>query len=183
MTDRPLPQQALAADLANLLFTVRPACADAWLRGFWTVVGAQWTGIDVLRLEKFLLLVRRVFAAHVVLAKNKGYEGSESDMVLAVFRDWPFDKEGDLRRVPVGIRLHALDIWIDELEKLETLEDPKAQAFVRTMGDMVEELKRCPVKQSRQRSAEVLEDERLPWVAKEEVEVEEDDEEWGGIDD
>lgn len=104
-------------------------------------------------------------------------------MVLAVLREWPFDKEGDLRRVPVGIRLHVLDIWIDELEKVEALGDERAQGFVRALGDMVEELKRCPVKQARQRSAESLEDERLPWVAKEEVEGEDDDEEWGGIDD
>ena len=185
MTDRPLPQQALASDLANLLFQLRPSCADAWLRGFWTVVGAQWTGIDVLRLEKFLLLVRRVFAAHVELVKRKEYEEKESGMVLDVLREWPFDKEGDLRRVPVGIRLHALDIWIDELEKLGTLEDAKAQSFVRSLGDMIEALKRCPVKPVRQRSGESLEDERLPWVEKEDAmdEDHDDDEEWGGFDD
>lgn len=176
-----MPQQRLATDLANLLFTVRPACVIAWLRGFWTIVCIQWTEIDVLRLEKFLLLVRRVFAAHVRLVRENAWEGKE---ILAVFAEFPFETEGDLRKVPAGIRLHALDIWVDELEREKALEDEQAAGFVKQVGELVEAVRRCPVKPARGRAAESYQDERLPWVKAESGDEEEqEDEEWGGIDD
>ncbi|KAM5354505.1 hypothetical protein ACJ41O_001152 [Fusarium nematophilum] len=183
MTDRPLPQQRLASDLANLLFRLQPSCAIPWLRGFWAVLGAQWTDIDVLRLEKFLLLVRRVFAAHVRLARERGWKDGDVEAIAGVLEEYPFDKEGDLRKAPVGIRLHALDVWVDELEREKALGDPEAEGFVRAVGELVLALKRCPVKPVRERAADSYEDERLPWVQAGSDDEMEDDEEWGGIED
>ncbi|EEU36465.1 uncharacterized protein NECHADRAFT_42501 [Fusarium vanettenii 77-13-4] len=182
MTDRPIPQQRLAADLANLLFTLKPTCAIPWLRGFWVVVGAGWTDIDVLRLEKFLLLVRRVFAAHVRLARERGWKDGDVEAIVGVLAEYPFDVEGDLRKSPVGIRLHALDIWVDELEREQALKDEAAAGFVKAVGELVQALKRCPVKPVRERAGDSYEDERLPW-AEAGSDREEDDEEWGGFDD
>ncbi|KAF5675823.1 RRP1-like protein [Fusarium heterosporum] len=183
MTDRPLPQQRLATDLANLLFTLKPVCTIPWLRGFWAVVGAQWTGIDVYRLEKFLLLVRRVFASHVRLARERGWKDGDVEAIVAVLAEYPFDKEGDMRKVPVGIRLHAMDIWVDELEREEALKDPEAETFIKSLGEVVLALKTCPVKPVRARAVECYEDERLPWVQAASGDEQEDDDEWGGIED
>ncbi|CAF3509875.1 hypothetical protein SNK03_006829 [Fusarium graminearum] len=183
MTDRPLPQQRLATDLANLLFTLKPVCAIPWLRAFWTVLGLQWTGIDVLRLEKFLLLVRRVFASHVRFLREREWKDGDVEAIVGILAEFPFDKEGDLRKNPVGIRLHALDIWVDELEREKALEQPEAEAFVKSLGDVVIALKRCPVKPVRARAGDSYEDERLPWVQAASGGEEEDDDEWGGIED
>ncbi|RSM17084.1 hypothetical protein CDV31_004142 [Fusarium ambrosium] len=183
MTDRPVPQQRLATDLANLLFTLQPSCAIPWLRGFWVVVGAGWTDIDVLRLEKFLLLVRRVFAAHVKLARERGWKDGDVEAIVGVLAEYPFDVEGDLRKSPVGIRLHALDIWVDELEREEALKDEAAMGFVKAVGELVQALKRCPVKPVRERAGDSYEDERLPWAEADGSDRDEDDEEWGGFDD
>ncbi|RMJ15737.1 hypothetical protein CDV36_004553 [Fusarium kuroshium] len=183
MTDRPVPQQRLATDLANLVFTLQPACAIPWLRGFWVVVGAGWTDIDVLRLEKFLLLVRRVFAAHVKLARERGWKDGDVEAIVGVLAEYPFDVEGDLRKSPVGIRLHALDIWVDELEREEALKDEAAMGFVKAVGELVQALKRCPVKPVRERAGDSYEDERLPWAEAEADGSDRDDEEWGGFDD
>ncbi|QPC71409.1 hypothetical protein HYE68_002161 [Fusarium pseudograminearum] len=183
MTDRPLPQQRLATDLANLLFTLKPVCAIPWLRAFWTVLGLQWTGIDVLRLEKFLLLVRRVFASHVRFLREREWKDGDVEAIVGVLAEFPFDKEGDMRKNPVGIRLHALDIWVDELEREKALEQPEAEAFVKSLGDVVIALKRCPVKPVRARAGDSYEDERLPWVQAASGGEEEDNDEWGGIED
>ncbi|KPM37189.1 hypothetical protein AK830_g9399 [Neonectria ditissima] len=186
MTDRPLPQQRLASDLAALLFTLQPACQPAWLRAFWAVVGAQWTGIDVLRLEKFLLLVRRVFAAHVRLARESPEQIPD---LLALLAEYPLDPEGDLRRVPVGVRLHVLDLWVDEVQREGALDDPVAAPLVRGLGDLVLALRTCPVKPVRERVVDNHADERLPWGKKavagedDEERVDEDGGEWGGFDD
>ncbi|KAJ4127103.1 hypothetical protein NW768_008728 [Fusarium equiseti] len=183
MTDRPLPQQRLATDLGNLLFTLKPVCAIPWLRAFWTVLGQQWTDIDVLRLEKFLLLVRRVFASHVRFVRERGWMDGDVEAIVGVLAEFPFDKEGDLRKNPLGIRLHALDIWVDELEREQALEQPEGDAFVKSLGDVVIALKRCPIKPVRERASDSYEDERLPWVQAGSGDEEEDDDEWGGIDD
>ncbi|KAF7545591.1 hypothetical protein G7046_g9528 [Stylonectria norvegica] len=94
-------------------------------------------------------------------------------------------RDSDLRKNPVGIRLHVLDLWIDELESAGVLEDPAAEAFVRRLGDMVEELKRCPVKMERSRAEQSYADQRLPWneSKNEDDDGDEEDEGWGGIED
>ncbi|KAF6811897.1 nucleolar protein,Nop52, partial [Colletotrichum sojae] len=63
----------------------------------------------------------------------------------------------------------------------------KALAFAKKLNGLVEPLKRSPIKTVRTKAAESLEDERLPWTeSKQEEEADEmneDDDEWGGIDD
>lgn len=198
MTDRPRPQQALANDLAELLFVLKNAdCAAPWQRAFWYVLGGQWTSIEALRLDKFLLLVRRVFAAQLRYAKEHKYKGSACKrVVLDTMREFCFDGEGGasgLGVLALGLRLHLLDLWVDELEKLEILSDESddAKKFVKDIGKMVDGLRHSPVKPVKQRANESYADERLPWADKdeemdddeEEDEGAEDDGEWGGIDD
>lgn len=151
----------------------------------------QWPHIEALRLDKFLLLVRRMFAAHVKVVKEDGFKGELTEVVVRVFKEWCFDKE-DENKVALGLRLHVLDVWVDELEREGVLavEDENAGEFVKTVGGLVESLKRCPVKSVRQRALDSYDDERLPWVEKKEDEEDEEmdgeegeeDGEWGGID-
>ena len=184
MTDRPAPQQRLAADLALLADSLprQEHTLPVWYAAFWSVLGQQWLQIDKLRLDKFLLLIRRVFAAQLRHARE-GNEGA-----LAGLKEWPFEEEGDLRRVPLGLRLHVLDIWVDELERQGCLGEETGDAeFVGKIGKMVEALRYSHVKQVRERARESYEDERLPWGTKAEDDEEmndgndDDDDGWGGI--
>lgn len=56
MSDKPLVQQGLAADLAELLLLINPAEEDArleaalgFLAGFWEAMVREWNGLDRLR--------------------------------------------------------------------------------------------------------------------------------------
>lgn len=58
MSDKPLVQQGLAVDLANLVLRINPVgaaegaqltAALAFLDGFWTALVREWNGIDRLR--------------------------------------------------------------------------------------------------------------------------------------
>lgn len=179
MTDRPKPQQQLANDLSALLFLLPdPAPAKEWLRAFWHVLGVQWTSIEALRLDKFLLLVRRVFAAQLRYAKQHDYK---DDVILDVLKEFCFDGEGGssgLGVLPLGLRLHIMDLWVDELEREEILEDEDAKEFLAEIGKLVDALRTSPVKGVRERARDTYEDERLPFGEHEDG----DDEEWGGID-
>lgn len=207
----------------------------------------EWTtGIDVLRMEKFLLLVRRMLGASFVwmqvretkkttnnkkrTASGKSKNGTTAaadddsvrfdaqrvEVVLALLADWPFrpdeesrreEEEDDLmpKQVPVGLKLHALDIWVDEAEKagllLESEDDDEekkttkstrktaakessltAKEVLQRINDLVDKLNAETLSKAvRIRSKESLADDRLPWNEKEEGEK--DDGEWGGLDD
>lgn len=175
MCDRPLPQQQLCDELSSLLAVLPSADGDVvgrWLRGFWATMAREWTtGIDVLRMEKFLLLVRRVLgvslswmrpareqqalqpaAKKTTGSRKRTADGAEKktsttattttatpprwdtqrvDLVLALLADWPLRPDEETRRgeegeeddglmpkfVPVGLKLHVLDIWVDEAER------------------------------------------------------------------
>jgi ribosomal RNA-processing protein 1 len=220
MCDRPLPQQALAQDLADLIYVLpdRPDGQEevvvvAWLRGFWATMAREWTGIDVLRLDKFLLLVRRVLGASLAWMKvredgesgqkkrkSSGKEKKKTsrwdtrkvDAVLGVLGDYPFVLEEDAKTrtqedadeetektgdgaekteltpkfVPVGLKLHVLDIWVDEAEKVGLLEDDDEEAkdIMRRITQIVDELKNGTTSPAvRIRSKQSLLDDRLPF--------------------
>lgn len=182
MADRPLPQQALASSLAELQLTcLRAPSAGVWMAAFWEVVGGKWTGIDVLRMEKFLLLVRRVFGAGVRWVVE-GQEGEErSEVFLDVLREWPLSKED---KIPLGLRLHVIDIWVDELERAGALgaDDARVKKLVVDVGEVVRGVTTgVPSKPLRVKAAESLNDERLPWY--EAPEAEEEDAGWEGFGD
>jgi ribosomal RNA-processing protein 1 len=54
MSDKPPVQQALAAELAELVLTITSTdSALAFLRGFWEAVVREWSGLDRLRCAYF----------------------------------------------------------------------------------------------------------------------------------
>lgn len=186
MCDRPIPQQNLCTELAGLL-SVLPAPSDdegavviPFLRAFWATLAREWTAIDVLRMEKYLLLVRRVFGASLAWVgdgkkrKNVGaWSGARADGMLRLVAEWPLESTGDLSKVPVGLRLHVIDIWVDEVEKLELL-DPDSEEgsaddkngraqFLDRIREIVEVQTKSTCKPVRTRAKESLTDDRLPW--------------------
>ncbi|KAL4925872.1 ribosomal RNA processing 1 family protein [Aspergillus undulatus] len=58
-SDRPLTQQALARNLSYTLVPSLPhQTVHDFLRAFWITIGREWHGIDRLRLDKYLYLIR-----------------------------------------------------------------------------------------------------------------------------
>lgn len=186
MCDRPIPQQNLCTELAELL-SVLPTPNDdegaaviPFLRAFWATLSREWTSIDVLRMEKFLLLVRRVFGASLAWVgggkrgkKDGAWTGTRADSMLRLLQEWPLESKGDLSKVPVGLRLHVIDIWVDETEKLELLdqesEDDSAEdtsgkvQFLDRIREIVEVQTKSTCKPVRMRARESMTDDRLPW--------------------
>ncbi|CAK7230426.1 hypothetical protein SCUCBS95973_007569 [Sporothrix curviconia] len=246
MADRAPAQQRLCDELAGLPAAVRlsdPA-VDAWLRAFWATMAREWTtGIDVLRMEKFMLLVRRVLNAQLAWMAGDSGSGSDGkkpqkakttqktqttqttqktqktqpttpahDLGLEILAQWPFNPEGEAEveaapseddtdggddnndketgearrprkrsrkvvptvHIPVGLTMHAVDIWVDEAEKLGLLTTAASEgesqsedtpSLAKEINALVETLAaKTTAPAVRQRTREALEDERLPWV-------------------
>ncbi|KAF5323517.1 hypothetical protein D9611_005657 [Ephemerocybe angulata] len=125
MSDKPLVQQALASELAELVLTITSNTASiAFLRGFWQTIVREWSGIDQLRLDKYYLLVRRfVNAAFRLLARAKWDTGlcKQYNEVLTA-KGGPLCPE-DIK-VPLGLVYHFADVYLEELNKVQLSASP-----------------------------------------------------------
>ncbi|GJE87686.1 Nop52 domain-containing protein [Phanerochaete sordida] len=126
MSDKPLVQQALASEIAEIALQIpKTPAALAFLRGFWEALVREWPGIDRHRLDKYYMLVRRFVNASFRLLIRDEWDAS----VCTEYNTILSDKGGPLcpedPRVPVGLAYHLADIYIEELDKaLAAAEDP-----------------------------------------------------------
>lgn len=145
--------------------------------------------MDVLRMEKFLLLVRRYVAASFERMKSADWDSQVVTEILGVAREIPLNVTDP--KIPVGLRFHVIDVWVDELERVgafadedaeeEGLDEKLLEVLMRPLRELGEG---SPNKTVRRKSMEAWGDERLPWVEKVVLEEQETNpDEWGGIED
>ncbi|KAI8338889.1 hypothetical protein BC941DRAFT_350337 [Chlamydoabsidia padenii] len=116
MSDKPLVQQALANDLGALILDVPEDNVIPFIKAFWLVHCAEWHGLDRIRLDKYLLLFRRViFYSFAWLANNNWDEekvNAYTDCLLKVPLH-PTD-----RTKPDAIVYHIMEVYYEELRKV-----------------------------------------------------------------
>ncbi|KAF7303239.1 rRNA processing protein [Mycena kentingensis (nom. inval.)] len=125
MSDKPLVQQALATDLAELLLTTKSSNSSlSFLSGFWEAIVREWNGIDRLRLDKYYMLVRRFVNATFRLLAREKWDASACETYNQML-----SREGgplcpnDIR-VPTSLAYHLADIYLQELNKALASSDP-----------------------------------------------------------
>ena len=159
MSDKPKSQQRLAIDLGSL-FQVLYSSEENFLgfaRAFWQTMSREWGGIDALRMDKFLFLVRRVVGEGFAFVASKGWKKEGLlERYLAVLEEVPLSVR-DVK-VPNGLRFHVVDIWVDELEKADAEHKAPVQLVLTPLRVLSKE---SPTKSVRKRVGEALEDERL----------------------
>lgn len=98
MSDKPLVQQALATDLAELVLTITTTTTSLnFLRGFWETIVREWNGIDrlrsvlillppihiltskCLRIDKYYMLIRRFVNVGFRLLIRVGWQKNACD--------------------------------------------------------------------------------------------------------
>ncbi|OAP54217.1 hypothetical protein AYL99_11318 [Fonsecaea erecta] len=98
---------------------------DVWATAFWETVSREWSSIDQWRMNKVLLLVRlfvrELFSLALGWATTSTGDASTPTPTpqsrvgsqLQILEAWPLSPRE--RKVPDGLRLHVLDVWVDEL--------------------------------------------------------------------
>lgn len=193
--DKPKYQQALARDLASLT-TVFSTDANTllYIRTFWETIAREWTGIEALRMDKFLYLVRQMLhAGFALLQKNQWADASVREQFLDIVAEIPLAPREP--KVPNGLRYHVIDIYVDELQKVDTDRTAPLQELLSPLKKLAKD---GMTKSVRKRADEALDDERLVDWKGENVDVdasdeevmedaesgaEEEDDEFGGFDD
>ncbi|KAL6945376.1 hypothetical protein ACO0QE_002828 [Hanseniaspora vineae] len=132
-SDRPRPQQRLANELGELfvndVFVKNNAVTNAksklpqnqenfikFAKSFWKVILLEWMKIDHHRLDKYLLLIRRVFYNQILYLHVQKYDQLlVQNYMTRVMERFPLS--GDVR-VYNGIPLHIIDIFVTEWERV-----------------------------------------------------------------
>jgi ribosomal RNA-processing protein 1 len=191
MQDKPVNQQRLSRDLASLPSNLKQPLVLPFLSAFWITIARQWGSIEALRLDKYLYLIRQYVAASFrYLSTDNWGNVEEIERYMEILGETPLSP-GD-KKVPNGMRYHVLDVYVDELERVGG-DKWEVETLERLMGPVVKLQKESKDKAIRKAATETLDDARLKaWRGegvedaemKEGSEGEEDeDAEWGGIED
>ncbi|KAI9786052.1 MAG: hypothetical protein M1816_008143 [Peltula sp. TS41687] len=185
MSDKPRTQQRLVVDLASLIDVLPEGNVLLFLQAFWKTMVREWNGIDVLRMDKYLLLVRAYLAASFSFLARLDWQASLVDQYVNLLASIPLNPTDG--KVPDGMRYHLLDIYVDELDKADTPRTGKLP-LDSLLGPLRTLKQKSPTKAVRLRAADTLNDERLgAWSGSSETKGVEDQgdenevEEWNGL--
>ncbi|CAN3358960.1 ribosomal RNA-processing protein 1 [Diutina catenulata] len=114
--DKPGPQQQLAEDLGKLYS--ESVHADAVIRfyeAFWVIMMKEWASIDKWRIDKYLMLIRRV-VRHVFIFLNKQkWDDKFVQEFIAVNKRTVLS---GAPQVASALPYHVIDLFLDELERV-----------------------------------------------------------------
>ncbi|CAL1694115.1 unnamed protein product [Somion occarium] len=118
MSDKPLVQQALASEIAEILLTISSTPASlGFLRGFWEAIVREWSGIDRLRIDKYYMLVRRFVNASFRLLMRAEWDEAFCKEYISIMTDRGGPLCAGDSRVPSSLAYHIADIYLEELNK------------------------------------------------------------------
>ncbi|XP_017047928.1 ribosomal RNA processing protein 1 homolog [Drosophila ficusphila] len=125
MSDKPLVQEELAEQLAQMIdsFDGNTACSLAYFSAFMRIMCQEFFGIDQWRMDKFLMLTRRMVRYILRLLKQQQWSADliaafNTSMQQSVLSEQPKSR---------GMTMHYLDIFFEELAKAADGEISAAQ--------------------------------------------------------
>ncbi|XP_037049096.1 ribosomal RNA processing protein 1 homolog isoform X2 [Bradysia coprophila] len=114
MSDKPLTQEKLAENLASLLHSFDKKDVSIRFYGaFLKIMGKEWFGIDQWRIDKFMMLVRRVTRQIFVVL-----HGHKWDKKLIKQLNEHVEKSILDKSTSIGFLMHFTEIFLDELAKV-----------------------------------------------------------------
>ncbi|KAK7058396.1 hypothetical protein VNI00_002030 [Paramarasmius palmivorus] len=119
MSDKPLVQQALASELAEILLAITSTQSSlAFLSGFWTTIVREWNGIDRLRIDKYYMLVRRFVNASFRLLLRNDWDTKTCEEYNEILTRQGGPLCPTDMKVPTSLTYHLSEIYLEELDKV-----------------------------------------------------------------
>lgn len=120
MSDKPLPQEQLANNIATLVHVfAQPSVAVEFFGAFLQTMSTEWFGIDQWRIDKFMMLVRRCARQILVLVHRH-------DWPLTLIEQLNGQLTGTVLRssASIGFFMHFTELWLEEVAKVSQGELP-----------------------------------------------------------
>ncbi|KFP17814.1 Ribosomal RNA processing protein 1 B, partial [Egretta garzetta] len=116
MQDKPLLQEELADNISQLIHVIQNTEArHLFIQTFWQTMNREWNGIDNLRLDKYYMLMRMILRKSFEVLKRNEWDESLTELFLQLIMKEVMEPESN---APTGIKLHFIDIYLDELAKV-----------------------------------------------------------------
>ncbi|XP_015265253.1 PREDICTED: ribosomal RNA processing protein 1 homolog B [Gekko japonicus] len=116
MQDKPLLQEELSNNISQLIHVIENIDArHLFIETFWQTMNREWNGIDRLRLDKFYMLIRMVLRQSFEVLKRNGWNESFTEPFLNLLMKEVIQPESN---AAVGVKLHFIDIYLEELAKV-----------------------------------------------------------------
>lgn len=115
MSDKPLPQENLATKIANLLH-----CFDQinvsfqFFAAFLKTMANEWNGIDQWRIDKFMMLVRKVTREMIRILQQNNWNDDAIDQLDATLKNSVLGSD----HVPRGLFMHFTELFFEEVAKV-----------------------------------------------------------------
>ena len=114
LSDKPLVQQQMAERLAGMQDGMREVRWMVVVRGFWVMIRREWTGIDRLRLDKYMTWVRCMLAHSLRYLGKRRWEEGMVGQWMDMMTELPLANNQEQR----GLFLHVADIFVTELGRV-----------------------------------------------------------------
>ncbi|KAL7016754.1 hypothetical protein ACKWTF_010119 [Chironomus riparius] len=115
MSDKPLVQEELSEELGSLLHCFpNVKIAIQFFQAFLETMCIEWFGIDQWRIDKFMMLVRRVSRQMLFAIKNVEWE----DEALKLFSNALNKTVFQVNKCPKSLIFHICDLYIEEIAKV-----------------------------------------------------------------
>ncbi|XP_071700231.1 uncharacterized protein [Rutidosis leptorrhynchoides] len=113
--DKAPVQSNLIDRLSLMLLTLDVSVSLRYLSVFFTTLRREWSGIDVLRLDKFYLLIRRFVNCSFQLLKKNDWDLELCKRVMDIYEDKSL-LGNDKKFLGNGVNYHIASVFIDEIK-------------------------------------------------------------------
>uniref|UniRef100_L7LZF0 Putative nucleolar protein n=1 Tax=Rhipicephalus pulchellus TaxID=72859 RepID=L7LZF0_RHIPC len=138
MSDKPFVQQELANSIAGLVHCfARRDQSLMFLNAFFKTMAREWFAIDRFRLEKFMMLVRRCFRQGVAFAYGDAWSNENITAFCDMLQSTALCPNS--QEIPLGLRLHVVDVFLQELARMHggELTPEQATLFLQPFFDIL----------------------------------------------
>ncbi|KAL3887128.1 hypothetical protein ACJMK2_027082 [Sinanodonta woodiana] len=119
MQDKPIIQEKLADTLSSLLHIFPHVPTQfQFLKVFFQTEAREWNGIDRWRLDKFMMLIRRMLREAFQMLKRLKFADEHVNKFMSMLFDSLLSPPSSV--VPGGLKMHIIDVYFEELEQIGT---------------------------------------------------------------
>lgn len=114
MADKPLPQESLAIDISSLVHCFDNVSVSLqFFATFLKTMATEWLGIDQWRINKFLMLVRKVTRETIILLRNNQWDETIIKEFSRKLRETVLAPD-----TQKGLFMHFTELYLEEVAKV-----------------------------------------------------------------
>ncbi|KAJ1942268.1 hypothetical protein EC988_006538, partial [Linderina pennispora] len=118
LSDKPLVQQELAWNLGNMILACKGVNRGRFLQAFWETICREWSALDKHRIDKYLLLLRRVVFFSLKSLEQSSWDAELVGEYAQIYGTFPLHPTN--LRIPHSVRTQVANVFIDELVRLNS---------------------------------------------------------------